>query len=72
MRRLHQRLVHLERTEDRRALGRLVLKSHAHAHVGVHGIGVLNGGLRILGQLDLASIRSAISRALVTISISGE
>jgi hypothetical protein len=69
---LHQRFVHLERPEDGRALGGLVLEAHAHAHIGVDRVRALGRGMRILQQRISQPLAWAISRALVTISMSGE
>jgi len=52
----HQRLVHLEGSEDRLALGGLVLEAHAYAHVGVDRVGAFDCGLRVLEQPEFAAV----------------
>jgi hypothetical protein len=49
-----------------------VLEAHADAHVGVDRVGAFDGGLRVLKQTISQPLASAISRAMVTISMSGE
>ena len=70
---LHQRFVHLERPEDRRALGCLVLEAHADADVGIDGVGSLRPQpADPAADAARSRLASARSRAMVTISMSGE